>query len=144
MPATSRPGLRHPSHYPDAPTLITVGHLIDRYLLSLESRSTRYAERQEYLLRMWVRPVLDTHPPEGRTPSDSELVLDRARRTLAPSTVQNVGAAMRSLVTFGAQEPLATAKPIRCGWFATALGRDPGRGHWSHHQVIPSDQQAVR
>lgn len=79
---------------------ITVGHLIDRYLLSLESRSTRYAERQEYLLRMWVRPVLDTHPLEAWTPSDSELVLDRARRTLAPSTVQNVGAAMRSLVTF--------------------------------------------
>ena len=36
----------------------TVGHLIDRYQLSLVSRSTRYAERQEYLLRMWVRPVL--------------------------------------------------------------------------------------
>jgi integrase len=79
---------------------ITVGHLIDRYLLSLESRSTRYVERQEYLLRIWVRPVLDAHSLEGWTPSDSELVLDRARRTLAPSTVQNVGAAMRSLVTF--------------------------------------------
>ena len=34
----------------------TVGQLIDRYLLSLSTRSTRYAERQEYLLRMWVRP----------------------------------------------------------------------------------------
>jgi len=78
----------------------TVGQLIDRYLLSLESRSTRYGERQEYLLRVWVRPVLDEHPLAAWTPSDSELVLDRARRTLAPATVQNVGSAMRALVTF--------------------------------------------
>jgi integrase len=82
----------------NAPT--TVGGLIDRYLVSLSSRSTRYAERQEYLLRMWVRPVLGDHALSAWTPSDSEAVLDRARRTLAPSTVQNVGSAMRALVTF--------------------------------------------
>lgn len=40
----------------------TVGRLIDLYLASLGSRSTRYAERQEYLLRMWVRPVLGDRP----------------------------------------------------------------------------------
>ncbi|MBK5221814.1 MAG: tyrosine-type recombinase/integrase [Acidimicrobiia bacterium] len=82
----------------NAPT--TVGELIDRYLASLGSRSVRYGERQEYLLRMWVRPVLEHHPLDGWTPSDSEAVLDRARRTLSPATVQNVGSAMRSLVTF--------------------------------------------
>jgi integrase len=78
----------------------TVGQLIDRYLASLGSRSVRYGERQEYLLRVWVRPVLDGHPLDAWTPSDSEAVLDRARRTLSPATVQNVGSAMRSLVTF--------------------------------------------
>lgn len=78
----------------------TVGHLIDRYLASLGSRSVRYAERQEYLLRMWVRPVLGDHPLDAWTPSDSEAVLERARRNLSPATVQNVGSAMRSLVTF--------------------------------------------
>lgn len=82
----------------NAPT--TVGGLIDRYLVNLSSRSTRYAERQEYLLRMWVRPVLGYHALSAWTPSDSEAVLDRARRTLTPSTVQNVGSAMRALVTF--------------------------------------------
>ncbi len=82
----------------NAPT--TVGQLIDRYLRSLSSRSTRYAERQEYLLRMWVRPVLGELSLAGWTPSDSEAVLDRARGALAPSTVQNVGSAMRALVTF--------------------------------------------
>ena len=78
----------------------TVGHLIDRYQLSLVSRSTRYAERQEYLLRMWVRPVLGDHALSAWAPSDSEVVLDRARRSLAASTVQNVGSAMRAMVTF--------------------------------------------
>ena len=78
----------------------TVGQLIDRYLASLGSRSVRYAERQEYLLRMWVRPVLGDHDLGAWSPSDSELVLDAARRVLAPSTVQNVGSAMRALVTF--------------------------------------------
>lgn len=78
----------------------TVGQLIDRYLATLGSRSTRYAERQDYLLRVWVRPVLETCPLDSWTPSDSEQVLDRARETLAQSTVQNVGSAMRSIVTF--------------------------------------------
>ena len=78
----------------------TVGQLIDRYLVSLSSRSTRYAERQEYLQRVWVRPVLGDHALAAWTPSDSESVLDRARRQLAPSTVQNVGSAMRAMVTF--------------------------------------------
>ena len=78
----------------------TVGQLIDRYVVSLSSRSTRYAERQEYLLRVWVRPVLGEHSLASWTPSDSEAVLDRARRKLAPSTVQNVGSAMRAMVTF--------------------------------------------
>lgn len=90
--SVSMPGRRH------APA--TVGLLIDRYLASLGSRSTRYAERQEYLLRLWVRPVLGEHRLAAWTPSDSELVLDRARRSLAPATIQNVGSAMRSLVTF--------------------------------------------
>jgi len=81
-----------------APT--TVGGLIDRYVASLGSRSTRYIERQEYLLRMWVRPVLGERALGEWTPADSEVVLDRARRTLAPSTVQNVGSTMRAMVTF--------------------------------------------
>jgi len=78
----------------------TVGKLIDRYLASLGSRSTRYAERQEHLLRMWVRPVLGDVALSAWTSSDSELALDRARRSLAPATVQNVGSTMRSLVTY--------------------------------------------
>lgn len=82
----------------NAPT--TVGQLIDKYLASLGSRSTRYAERQEYLLRCWVRPVLEDHPLRAWTPADSDQVLDLARLSLAPATIQNLGGAMRALVTF--------------------------------------------
>jgi hypothetical protein len=67
----------------NAPT--TVGQLMDRYLASLGSRSIRYAERQEYLLRCWVRPVLDDHPLRAWTPADSDHVLDQARASLAPA-----------------------------------------------------------
>ena len=82
------------------PAPSNVGGLIDRYVASLGSRSTRYAERQEYLLRMWVRPVLGDLALTTWSPADSETVLDRARKRLAPSTVQNLGSAMRALVTF--------------------------------------------
>jgi integrase len=83
-----------------SPAPSTVGGLIDRYVVSLGSRSTRYAERQEYLLRVWVRPVLGGFALTAWSPADSEAVLGRARAQLAPSTVQNVGSAMRALVTF--------------------------------------------
>jgi integrase len=78
----------------------TVGGLIDRYVAALDSRSVRYAERQEYLLRMWVRPMLGELALSAWSSADSEAALDRARRNLAASTVQNVGSAMRALVTF--------------------------------------------
>ena len=55
-----------------------VGHLVDRYVASLGSRSLRYRERQEYLLRMWVVPMLGTLPLRKWTPAKSEEVLDRA------------------------------------------------------------------
>ena len=78
----------------------TVAALAARYVLHLHGRSTRYRERQEYLLRCWVLPLLgDAHVADW-TPADSETVLNKARLQLAPSTVQTLGATMRALVTF--------------------------------------------
>jgi len=121
----------------------TVGHLIDRYLASLGSRSIRYVERQEYLLRMWVRPVLGSHPLEAWTPADSENVLDRARGQLAQSTVQNVGSAMRSLVTFAFknrwlardQDPMWL---VRYSPVAEQQGEAVG---FVERSVLPTDEQ---
>lgn len=81
-----------------APT--TVGGLIDRYLASLTSKSTRYIERQQYLLDRWARPLLGELPLNAWTAANSEQVLDHARTSLAPATVQNLGSALRALVTF--------------------------------------------
>lgn len=78
----------------------TVAALAARYLIHLAGRSTRYRERQEYLLRCWVLPVLGDAPVADWTPADSETVLNKARLQLAPSTVQTLGATMRALVTF--------------------------------------------
>lgn len=78
----------------------TVAALAARYLAHLAGRSTRYRERQEYLLRCWVLPVLGDAPVADWTPADSETVLNKARLRLAPATIQTLGATMRALVTF--------------------------------------------
>lgn len=118
---------------------------MDRYLASLGSRSTRYAERQEYLLRCWVRPVLADHPLPAWTPADSDQVLDQARASLAPATVQNLGAAMRALVTFAFKnrwlpreaDPLwkvqCTPKPEHQGEASGFIPRDD----------LPTDEQCA-
>jgi integrase len=80
----------------------TVGTLADAYLEAhIAHRSVRYRERQEYLLRRWVRPVLAERTVTDWTPADSEQVLSQARQAgVSSSTVQNVGATMRGLVTY--------------------------------------------
>lgn len=77
----------------------TVGVLVDRYLEHISTKSARYQERQDSLLRNWVLPILgDTLVPDW-TPAASDEVLARARARLAPATVQSLGSSMRSLVT---------------------------------------------
>lgn len=79
----------------------TVEALAGLYLRNLNSsRSLRYFERQEALLRLWILPVLGSTPIADWTPAQSEAVLARARATLAQESVRGVGSAMRSLVTF--------------------------------------------
>lgn len=128
----------------DAPA--TVGQLIDRYLASLGRRSTRYVERQEYLLRMWVRPVLDDIPLRSWTPSHSEHILDRARASLAPATVQNVGAAMRALVTFALKSRWLTreADPM---WLVRYSARAEHQGQaigYIPRSALPTDDDCGR
>ena len=127
-----------------APT--TVGQLIDRYLASLGSRSVRYAERQEYLLRMWVRPVLGAQELGAWTSSDSELVLDAARRVLAPSTVQNVGSAMRALVTFAFKNRWLTREsdPMWLVRYSPTAGVQGQVLGFVPRSALPTDQDCER
>lgn len=109
-----------------APTTVT--QLAGLYVARLGSRSTRYAERQESLLRHWVTPAIGDRPLVGWTPADSEQVLDRARQRLAPATVQNVGACMRALVTFA----------YKNRW------RDVDRGCRPPRSALPRNQRRLR
>lgn len=79
----------------------TVAALASLYLQHLKrSRSLRYFERQEALLRLWILPELGSTAVTGWSPAQSEAVLARARVTLSPESVRGVGSCMRSLVTF--------------------------------------------
>lgn len=78
----------------------TVGVLAGLYIEHLKTRSTRYRERQDYLLRCWILPEIAEVTVSEWTPAMSEVVLGKARKKLAAQTVQGVGSCMRSLVTF--------------------------------------------
>jgi integrase len=124
----------------------TVGGLIDRYVASLGSHSTRYAERQEYLLRMWVRPALGGLELNAWSSADSEAVLDRARCGLAPSTVQNVGAAMRALVTF-AHKNRWLAREADPMWLVRYSPRAEVQGEtigFIPRSSLPTDEECTR
>jgi integrase len=78
----------------------TVAALADRYRESLSTRSARYRERQEGLLRKWILPSLGDTLVSDWTPAHSEQILAHARTHLSSATVQSLGSCMRSLVTF--------------------------------------------
>jgi integrase len=127
-----------------APT--TVAELTELYAASLGSRSTRYAERQESLLRHWVTPVIGDRPLVGWTPADSERVLDRARQRLAPATVQNVGSCMRALVTF-AYKNRWLARESDPMWLVRYSARPDVQGQavgFIHRASLPTDQDCQR
>jgi integrase len=78
----------------------TVGQLAQRYLLSLNHLSRRYQERQECVIRCWILPRLGARALLEWTPGVSEEILQNARLTRAPATVQGIGSTMRAMVTF--------------------------------------------
>jgi integrase len=139
----TRAAVSSPSHLP-APS--TVDGLIDRYLASLGSRSTRYAERQEYLLRIWVRPVLGRLALASWTSADSEAVLDRARKQLAPATVQNIGATMRAVVTF-AHKSRWFARDTDPMWLVRYSAKAEVQGQavgFVQRTTLPTDAECIR
>jgi integrase len=79
----------------------TVGRLAARYVDEhLSSLSLRYGEKQTYLLRRWVLPRLSDRVVTAWTPAESAALIAAVRRAGgSDSTVQDVGAVMRALVT---------------------------------------------
>lgn len=79
----------------------TVRVLAERYVTDhLSTLSLRYRERQEYLLRSWILPMVGDRPLADWTPADSMAVLASVRSAgRSTALVQDVGATMRALVT---------------------------------------------
>ena len=82
-------------------TARTVDRLADRYIDEhLCSLSVRFREKQTWLLKRWVRPHVGNRVVTAWTPAESAALIAAVRRSgAADSTVQDVGAVMRGLVT---------------------------------------------
>lgn len=82
-------------------TARTVGRLADRYIDEhLSTLSMRFREKQTWLLKRWVRPALGDRIVTAWTPAESAALIAAVRKSgAADSTVQDVGAVMRGLVT---------------------------------------------
>ncbi len=73
------------------------GSYVDHHLSGL---SLRYREKQDYLLRSWILPRIGQVQISAWTAADSTAVIAHARQAgLADSTIQDIGSALRGLVT---------------------------------------------
>jgi integrase len=98
MPAFARKG--------PAPKTMDITSLAELTVAELvaNNRSTRYVEKVEDILRLHVLPTIGDLAVEDWTPTHSKKVLTIARgprndRKLSDATVQDVGAAMRAMVS---------------------------------------------
>lgn len=81
----------------------TVRLLAHRYVEDhLATLSLRFREKQQYLLDTWILPRIGDLPLARWTPAESMAVLTAVRNAgRSPALIQDVGAAMRALVTHG-------------------------------------------
>lgn len=124
----------------------TVGALADRYVEDhLTSLSLRYREKQEYLLQRWILPRLADLPIAQWTSADSIAVLASVRRDgRSPALVQDVGVAMRSLVTHARRLRWLTSHSEDPMWMVSYSMRATVQG--AHAQFVarsslPTDDQ---
>jgi len=125
--------------HPHSKTDRTVGALAAAYTAHLSAKSNRYQERQASLLRHWILPGLAATPVDAWSPARSEAVLNHARRTLAPASVQNIGACMRALVTFAHKSRWLprTSDPM---WLVSYSLTASGTGGWVRPPIRASQR----
>jgi hypothetical protein len=95
QPATVRRGER------------TINALCDRRLQDLkdDGRAMTTCNKNESLLRVFVRPVIGHVEVADWNSEHSKLVLRRARETCGPERIQDLGAALRCLVSLARRKP---------------------------------------
>jgi len=124
----------------------TVAALAEGYLEHLGGRSVRYRERQQTIIRRWVLPHLGPVEVFAWTPAHSERLVNAARASLSPATVQSVGSCLRSLVTFAHKSGWLPreADPM---WHVAYSARAEHQGQavgFIPRDTLPSDDQCLQ
>jgi integrase len=126
----------------------TVQALAERYTADhLVGLSVRYRQKQEYLLRVWILPRLGRILVDQWTPADSAAVLASVRQHgRSNSLVQDVGAAMRSLVTHARRLRWFTSQSEDPMWMVSYSKRGTIQGVHDLHvarNALPTDEQCA-
>lgn len=126
----------------------TVERLAASYIADhLSELSLRYREKQEYLLRRWILPRIGARPVTGWTPADSARVIAAARREgMSDALVQDIGAAMRALVTHARRLRWLTAQSEDPMWMVRYAKRASVQGAaavYVPRSSLPTDDECA-
>ncbi len=124
----------------------TVGDLSRRYVDDyLTSKSNRYREKHEYLLRSWILPAIADRPVIEWTSAESEKVLASVRKAgRSDALVQDVGSAMRALVTYARRLRWLTARDDDPMWLVAYSTKSSHQGETAVYvprSTLPTDDQ---
>ncbi len=124
----------------------TVEDLSRRYVDDyLSSKSNRYREKHEYLLRSWILPAIGDRPVIDWTSAESEKVLASVRKAgRSDALVQDVGSAMRALVTYARRLRWLTARDDDPMWLVAYSAKSSHQGETAVYvprSTLPTDDQ---
>jgi len=124
----------------------TVEDLARRYVEDyLTSKSNRYREKHDYLLRTWILPAIGTRPVIEWTSAESESVLASVRRAgRSDALVQDVGSALRALVTYARRLRWLTARDDDPMWlvrYSATATRQGESAVYVPRSTLPTDDQ---
>ena len=126
----------------------TVEDLARRYVDDhLTTKSNRYREKHEYLLRAWILPTIGNRPVIEWNSAESDRVLATVRRAgCSDALVQDVGSAMRALVTYARRLRWLTARDDDPMWlvsYSTKATRQGETATFIPRSTLPTDQQCA-
>lgn len=126
----------------------TVGRLAARYVEDhLSGLSTRFREKQTYLLRRWVLPRIGDRKVTAWTSADSAAVIAAVRRSgCSDALVQDVGGVMRALVTHARRLRWLTAQSEDPMWMVRYAKTSSVQGAapiYVPRSALPTDEQCA-
>lgn len=126
----------------------TVEDLARRYVDDhLTSKSNRYREKHQYLLRAWILPAIGSRPVIEWNSAESDRVLASVRRAgRSDALVQDVGSAMRALVTYARRLRWLTARDDDPMWlvsYSTKSTRQGETATFIPRSTLPTDDQCA-